>query len=60
VTVSSIPRLLTVANVAELAQVSEWTVRKEIECGALKARRIRGCVRILDTDFDKWCEREAS
>lgn len=60
--VQPLARLLTVSNVAEAAQVSEWTVRQEIRAGNLKARRIRGCVRITEGAYAEWAEiqREAS
>lgn len=53
-TVSPIPRLLTVADVAELAQLSEWTIRQEIRAGNLRARKIRGCVRVNEADYATW------
>ncbi|MGO9335628.1 MAG: helix-turn-helix domain-containing protein [Acidimicrobiales bacterium] len=46
--------VLTVAQVAELAQVSPWTVRRQIAAGLLRAKRIGGCVRVTRTDFDAW------
>jgi excisionase family DNA binding protein len=50
----TLARLLTIREVASAANVSEWTVRKEIAEGRLRARRIGRCVRILDEDGDHW------
>lgn len=55
-TVVSIAGLLTVADVAEAAQVSQWTVRKEIADHHLRARRIRGCWRVTQADYNAWVE----
>ena len=55
-----IPKLLTVRDVAELAQVSIWTVRAEIAAGHLEVRRIRGCVRVTELEYARWAESEAS
>jgi excisionase family DNA binding protein len=46
--------VLTVAQAAELAQVSRWTIRRQIAAGLLRAKRIGGCIRITRADFDAW------
>lgn len=47
--------LFTVAEAADLAKVHEITIRREIECGALPARKIAGgVVRISREDLEKW------
>jgi excisionase family DNA binding protein len=46
--------VLTVAQVADLSQVSPWTVRRQIAAGLLRAKRIGGCVRVTRADFDAW------
>lgn len=57
-TVAEISGLLTVADVARLAQVSIWTVRAEIREGHLNARRVRGCVRITEREYTRWSEQQ--
>lgn len=59
-TVSPIVRLLTVADVADAAQVSEWTVRQEIRVGNLRARKIRGCVRVAESAYMEWAEKRSA
>jgi excisionase family DNA binding protein len=59
VTITRIPRLLTVTDVAKLAALSPWTVRKEIADGNLTARRVRGAVRILDEEAARWMRESA-
>lgn len=49
-----LPRFLTVPEAAVLADVSPWTIRKEIERGNLKARRIGRLVRITDEEMARW------
>jgi len=52
--VTSLPSMLTVGELADIAQVSTWTIRKEIKDGRLLARRIGRVVRILDTEAARW------
>jgi excisionase family DNA binding protein len=52
--VMALPRLSTVPQVAERNGISEWTVRREIKAGRLKARRIGRLVRVLDEDEARW------
>lgn len=56
----SLPRFLLVPEAAKRARVSEWSIRKEIRLGNLKARRLGRCVRILDEDFAAWSRGEQS
>ena len=46
--------VLTVAQVAELTQVSEWNIRRQIRAGRLRAKDIGGCKRVTRADFDAW------
>jgi excisionase family DNA binding protein len=46
--------VLTVGQVAELAQISPWMVRRQIAAGLLRAKRIGGCIRVTRADFDVW------
>jgi excisionase family DNA binding protein len=46
--------VLTVAQVAELTQVSEWNILRQIKAGRLRAKEIGGCKRITRADFDAW------
>jgi excisionase family DNA binding protein len=52
--VARLPGVLTVPEAATQAAVSAGTLRKEIEKGNLRARRIGRCVRILDEDLAAW------
>jgi len=52
--------VLTVPQVAELAQVSEDTVRRQIAQGHLRARRIASCVRVLRVEADRWLASDGS
>jgi excisionase family DNA binding protein len=58
-TVSTLPGFLLVDGAANVAQVSPWTIRKEIREGRLRARRIGRCVRILDEDLAQWMRGES-
>ena len=48
--------LLTVRNVADATGLSELTIRKAINEGALPAKRIGKSVRIRPVDLDAWVE----
>jgi hypothetical protein len=52
--VAELPRLLRLPQVAELGQVSLWTVRAEIARGNLVARRIGRCLRVTTDDYRRW------
>jgi excisionase family DNA binding protein len=47
-------RVYTVAETAELTNLSIWTIRQEIKSGRLRARRIGRCIRVLDDELDRW------
>ena len=53
-TVATLPTLSPIPDVAKRSGLSEWTIRKEIKLGNLRARRIGRCVRILDEDEARW------
>lgn len=66
-TVNRIPRMFTVAEASEATRdggakgVSIKTLRREIAAGKLAATRVRGAVRITDTDLTEYlAERRAS
>jgi len=46
--------LLTIKDVAGLCQVSEKTIRREIERGNLVATRIGGQLRIMAKSYEAW------
>ena len=52
--VTPLPHWMTVPSAAQAAQVSSWTLRKEIAAGRLRSRRIGRLVRILDSDLAAW------
>jgi hypothetical protein len=52
--VTELPRLLRLPQVAELGQVSLWTVRAEIARGNLVAKRIGRCLRVTTDDYCRW------
>ena len=52
--VAQLPRWQTVPEVAAEVGFSEWTIRKEIAEGRLRARRVGRCVRVLDEDKAAW------
>jgi excisionase family DNA binding protein len=54
VTVTQLPRWRTVPEAAKAAGVSEWTIRKEIAEGRLRARRVGRLLRVLDDDQAEW------
>jgi excisionase family DNA binding protein len=56
VTTTHVPRANTVTEAAAKVGVSAKTIRREIANGNLLTRRIRGCVRILDTELARWLE----
>ncbi|MGO8824851.1 MAG: excisionase family DNA-binding protein [Acidimicrobiales bacterium] len=39
--------------------VSEWTIRKEIDEGRLRARRVGRLIRVLDDDLAAWMRGES-
>jgi len=49
--------LLTVGDVAALAQLSTKTIRRAIDRGDLAASKLGGRVRIRREDVDDWIER---
>lgn len=51
-----LPRLLTVRAVAELARVSEKTIRRTIAAGKLPCMRIGTLVRVSEKDVQRWLE----
>lgn len=56
-----IERRYTVAEVAEVSRVSADTVLRDIQCGALKARKKRHASRgyvILEGELRRWLEDE--
>jgi excisionase family DNA binding protein len=60
----SVPELetsvvLTVTQAAEEAQVSPWTIRREIKEGRLRAKRIGSCIRVTRNAFDEWLESDS-
>lgn len=57
-TVTALPGVLTIAQAADHVSVSEWTIRKEIRAGRLRARYIGRCLRILDEDLAQWLRSE--
>lgn len=50
--------VLTVSQAADLAQVSDATIRREIASGRLQARHIGRCVRVRRAEFDRWLSAE--
>ena len=46
-----VTRFRTIAETAEILNVSQRTVRRLIQSGELRAHRIRGLVRISDADI---------
>jgi excisionase family DNA binding protein len=50
----NLPGFYLVSEAAGVARCSEWTIRKEIREGNLRARRIGRLVRILDVDLARW------
>lgn len=54
------PRLFTVSQAVEAIEhaVSEGTLRREIQAGRLRARRIGRCLRITDFDLEAWIRGE--
>ena len=55
-----LPGFFLVSEAAKEARVSEWTIRREIREGNLRARRIGRLVRILDTDLAGWMRGSSS
>ncbi len=56
VSVTPIPRALTVSEAAAASNVSRMTIRREIARGNLRARRICRVLRIIDTELARWLE----
>lgn len=57
-TVGTLPHWLTISQASEHTGLSEWTIRQQIANGALKARRIGRCVRVLDEELARWMRGE--
>lgn len=57
---TTLPRFLLVSEAADVARCSQWTIRREIKDGNLRARRIGRLVRILDDDLAAWMQGAAS
>ena len=55
---ATLPGLYLVSEAAEAARVSEWTIRREIREGRLRARTIGRLVRIVDDDLARWIRGE--
>lgn len=53
---TDLPTLLTVADVAVIVGLSEYTVRQAIREGDLPASKLRGRIRIAETDVRLWIE----
>lgn len=64
--VNRIPRMFTVAEAAAATSdggakgISVKTLRREIAAGRLPATRVRGAVRITDTDLTEYLENRRS
>jgi excisionase family DNA binding protein len=56
VSVPTVAGWLTVPQAAEASQLSEWTLRREINAGRLVACRIGRCIRIRPADLEAWQE----
>jgi excisionase family DNA binding protein len=54
---SRLPRLMTIADAAEALAVSNRTVRRLIDEGALRAIKVRRQVRIHPADLDDYLTR---
>lgn len=52
-------QLLTLEEVADILRVSIQTVRRMIDDGELKARKVRGQWRILKTDLEEYIQSQA-
>lgn len=48
--------VFTVREVAQQLKLSEWSVRREVREGRLRAKRIGRCQRITATDLERWLE----
>jgi excisionase family DNA binding protein len=55
---TTLPGLFLISEAAEEARCSEWTIRKEIKQGNLRARRIGRLIRIVDSDLAEWMRGE--
>ena len=49
--VTPLPHWFTIPQAADRAGVGVWTIRREIEEGRLRARRVGRLVRVLDDDL---------
>ncbi len=61
VAATAVERRYTVAEVAEMARVSQETVYADIRLGALRARRKRHATRgyvVLESELRRWLEDE--
>ncbi len=54
--IRDLPSLLTIAQVAERLVLNEWTVRKMLRSGELKAYKIRNRWRVKLSDLDEFIE----
>lgn len=52
-TVAKLRHALTVAEFAELAKVSRWTIYRQIKAGRIHASRIGTCIRIDPAELDR-------
>jgi excisionase family DNA binding protein len=46
--------VLLVSEVAQIARVSEDTIRRQIRLGQLRARKIGRCTRVNRAEADRW------
>jgi excisionase family DNA binding protein len=54
---SSVGKVLTTAQVAELLQISPRTVQRAIRQGELKASRVGRIYRVADQDLREWWDK---
>jgi len=47
-------RLLTLRDVADMTQLSERTVRRQVRKGALPAQKVLGVIRIKESDAEEF------
>jgi excisionase family DNA binding protein len=52
--VSPLEGVYTIRETAELTKLSEWSIRREIEAGRLRAKQVGRCKRIIQTDLEQW------
>lgn len=56
--VTPLPNFFLIPQAAEHAQVSVYTIRREISEGKLRARQVGHLIRILDEDLARWMRGE--